>query len=60
MTGGGGTGGSATFRDAWMIRARGFGRGMTEGVNGPPILDVVSGGVGWFCSEFTCAVSRAS
>ena len=41
-------------------RARGFGCGMLDGVNGPPMLDVVSGAAGWFCSEFTCAVCKAS
>ena len=49
-----------TLRDAWTTRVRGFGRGMLDVVNGPPMLDVVSGGVTGFCRVFTCAVSKVS
>ena len=46
------------FRDAWMTRVRGFGRGMLEVVNGG-MLEVVSG-ARLICRELTCAVSKES
>jgi hypothetical protein len=57
--GSGGRTGGSTFRDAWTTRARGFGRGMLEVVDGE-MLEVVSGGVTGFCMELTCAVSKES